>query len=353
VADGGRLRVGVHPVTAQMTPTSGHGRVWSHVLRELSSQVDLAVEEPRKKSMLRRAKQVDVWLVDGHGDTVDTAEPQVSFVHEASWFDPDTVRTTDPAFLAALRARTDAAVARAAHVITASQHARGQISSAYGRGADTVHVVPHGVDPTVYRPLAPGGADLVAAVSGQRAPYVLFAAALHPRKNLAGLRQAFDGLAALSLPHLLVVAGHPAKDRPDTGELEAEAEAPLPSAPGRVVRIRDADDAQIAGLMADCSAFCLPSLSEGFGLTALEAMACGAPVVVSDRGALPEVVGGAGLVVSPDPTSLRAALQRLMTDHALAERLGTAGAARAESFTWAATATGWLRVLSATAAHGG
>ncbi len=353
MTDGSGLRVGVHPDTARMSPTTGHGRVWSHVLTELRRQVELVVEEPRKKSMLRRGKQVDVWLVDGHDETVDTAEPQVAFVHEVSWFEPDTARTLAPEFLAAISARTDAAVNRAAHVITASEHARKQIQHAYGLPDPRIHVVPHGVDHAVYGPEARGGADLVASTGGQRAPYVLFVAALHPRKNLDTLRQAFDGLSAYSLPHLLVIAGHAAADRPDSSDLEAAARAPLPNLPGRVVRLDRVDDAQVAGLMAECSAFCLPSLSEGFGLTALEAMACGAPVIVSDRGALPEVVGGAGLVVSPDATSLRAALHRVLTDHALAERLGGAASTRAQQYTWASTGSGWLRVLRATAAaHG-
>ena len=57
--------------------------------------------------------------------------------------------------------------------------------------------------------------------------------------------------------------------------------------------------------MAGAAAFCLPSLMEGFGLTALEAMSCGVPVVVSDRGSLPEVVGDAGLVVAPTVDAVR------------------------------------------------
>jgi glycosyltransferase involved in cell wall biosynthesis len=104
--------------------------------------------------------------------------------------------------------------------------------------------------------------------------------------------------------------------------------------------------------MAEADAFCLPSLYEGFGLTALEAMACGAPVVVSDRGALPEVVADTGLVVPPTADAVRAALRRLLVDRRLAEALGRTAAERARGFTWERTAQGWLSVLRAAVASG-
>jgi glycosyltransferase involved in cell wall biosynthesis len=69
------------------------------------------------------------------------------------------------------------------------------------------------------------------------------------------------------------------------------------------------------------------------------------PVVVSDRGALPEVVGDAGLVVEPTSSAIEAALRQLLEDRSLAERLGAAGARRAAAFSWRATAEGWLEVL--------
>jgi glycosyltransferase involved in cell wall biosynthesis len=117
------------------------------------------------------------------------------------------------------------------------------------------------------------------------------------------------------------------------------------------VRLGQPTDRELAALMAGADAFCLPSLYEGFGLTVLEAMACGAAVVVSDRGALPELVGDAAVVVEPTTMAVTAALRRLLTDPVEARALAGAAAARARRFTWERTAAGWLAVLRAAAAQ--
>ena len=88
-------------------------------------------------------------------------------------------------------------------------------------------------------------------------------------------------------------------------------------------------DADLPALYGGALAFVFPSLWEGFGLPVLEAMASGAPVVASNRGALPEVTGGAALLVDPAPAPLADALERLLADPALRERLRAAGLARA------------------------
>ena len=98
------------------------------------------------------------------------------------------------------------------------------------------------------------------------------------------------------------------------------------------------DDALLPGLYAGAAAFVLPSLYEGFGLTALEALAAGVPVVAADRGALPEVCGDAALLVDPlDAEAVAAALERVLDDPA---PWRAAGPPRAAPLTWAATAAG-------------
>jgi glycosyltransferase involved in cell wall biosynthesis len=118
------------------------------------------------------------------------------------------------------------------------------------------------------------------------------------------------------------------------GRPQLRAEAGL----GELTRLGHVADADLPGLYAGALAFVLPSLHEGFGLTALEAMACGTPVVASRVGALPETCGDAARLVDPDGDALAGALLELVGDEPERERLRTAGLGRARRYTWERTA---------------
>lgn len=346
----GALRIAVPENLLSLSPAGGHGRVWHEVLRRLERSAQIHPLSGRQSRVRRAIRgRTDVVLVDGHADLPAVGVPLVVQVHEAGWFTDELRSTLHPDFHAFIASRTESAVRAADRVIVPSAAAADDLVSLYGLAPERVHAVHHGVDKP-FHPGASGGRALVArARRGPEAPYVLYAAALHPRKNLTVLREAMARLAHAGLPHLLVVAGGPAVDRPDSSELERQAAADLTGTEGRVVRIHTPTDAELAGLMGEADAFCLPSLYEGFGMTVLEAMACGAPVVVSDRGALPEVVGDAGLVVPPVADAIAGALREVLTDPGLAAELGRAAGERARSFTWERTAAGWLAVLRAAA----
>ena len=164
-------------------------------------------------------------------------------------------------------------------------------------------------------------------------PIVLSASAKQPHKNLPRLLGALAAIPARDRP-LLVLPGY---HTPHEDELRRRAEQ---LAVGDDVRLLGwVSPQELEGLYAAATCFVFPSLYEGFGLPVLEAMARGIPVACSGRGALLEVAGEAALLFDPESESaIAAAIERLLTDRAEADRLRTAGLARAEQFSWAATA---------------
>jgi alpha-1,3-rhamnosyl/mannosyltransferase len=150
-------------------------------------------------------------------------------------------------------------------------------------------------------------------------------------------------VAGAGLPHALVLVAGPAPDRPDSTDLATAAT--LPIAGRAVANLSPLGDRELAALLSGASALCLPSVMEGFGLPVLEAMACGTPVVVADRGALPEVVGDAGVVVAPDARSVAAGLRSLLEDPHRAAELGARGRERARAFSWDAMVAVWQEAL--------
>jgi len=184
---------------------------------------------------------------------------------------------------------------------------------------------------SVYRILEP--AEIAAARDRLKLPdrFILFAGTLEPRKNVAGLLRAYrlllDRLA--EFPDL-ILAGSRGWLFDETRKLIAELRLT-----DRVRWIDSPPDADLAALYNLASVFVLPSHYEGFGLTVLEAMACGAPVIISDRGSLPEIAGGAALDIDPDdPVELAEAIERVLTDDALQRELRRKGLDRVKEFSW-------------------
>jgi glycosyltransferase involved in cell wall biosynthesis len=333
------LSVAVPADRLRMDPRTGAGRVWASVLPLLRRTTRLRAV--RRKPRGRR--RPDVWLVPGHEGPVWRDEPVAAVVHGSAWMlDPSALELMPREFAEPFVVRTEETLSSASVAIVPSRYTARGLIEGLGLPVERVFVVPHGVDAHTFRPSRRGGRALVAAALRQDRPYVLFASIPTIRqKNLAALKQAVTGLAGRGLPHALAIAGGTAG-----GESQAVLEEVAAAAAGvRVAWLGHLADDELAGLMAEADAFCLPSLFESFGLTALEAMACGAPVVASNRGALPEVVGDAALLTEPDAEHLEAALLEVLTDATLAGRLRAGGRARAETMTWERTAEGWLEAL--------
>ena len=216
--------------------------------------------------------------------------------------------------------------ARAAHVVVPSRHTAAEVER-------RLHVPPEAIS------VCPNGApDWPARDAPPATGHVLFVGTLEPRKNIAGLLDAYARLVARSpgVPDLVLAGGGGTRARGAADWLQRMERPPLA---GRVQRTGYLDRGTLRTLYAGARALVLPSLDEGFGLPALEAMTVGVPVVASNRGALPEVVGDAGLLVDPtDAEAIADALESVLTDDALAGRCVARGLRRAREFTWRASA---------------
>ena len=166
-------------------------------------------------------------------------------------------------------------------------------------------------------------------------PYVLHVGDLHRRRNLLILVRALARLPGLSgnrAAPMLVLLG---VDRGERAKIEDEAR----QAQIRIHFAEAVDDRTLASLYTGTTAFIYPSRYEGFGLPLLEAMACGAPVLAARAGAIPEVVGDAGILVDPDDElEMAVGIDRLISDSHLADRLRETGRRRAMDYTWDRTA---------------
>jgi glycosyltransferase involved in cell wall biosynthesis len=210
---------------------------------------------------------------------------------------------------------------RAQAVIVSSQFTAAEIERRLELPAERIHVCP------------PGAPDWQPRKAPPENGYLLFFGTLEPRKNIGALLDAYEGLMTRRrLPELVLAGQAPAEARP---WLERISKAPL-SGHVRHVGYVGSDDRR--SLYEGAQMLVQPSFEEGFGLTVLEAMTAGVPVVAANRGALPELVGQTGLLVDPEPDSLAAGIDRMLTDEELARRSAERGPVRAGQFRWAATA---------------
>jgi glycosyltransferase involved in cell wall biosynthesis len=235
-----------------------------------------------------------------------------------------------------LRVLVPLAARRSHRIIVDSHSTRDDVVRLLGAPAERIDVVPLGLGLTALAEPA-SEAQLRSRLGLGERPVALSVSAKRPHKNLARLLQALALLPSERRP-MAVIPGYPTWYE---AELRDQA-ASLGVADD--VRFLDWVEAvELEGLYALAACFVLPSLYEGFGLPVLEAMSRGVPVACSDRSSLPEVAGDAALLFDPEsPRAIADAIERLLTDEALAARLREAGRAQAARFTWEATARGTL-----------
>jgi len=230
-----------------------------------------------------------------------------------------------------LATRFESTVQNARHVITISKFSKKEICELLGISSEKISIIYPGVS-SDFRPVA--GKDLLEKLgkwSLKPKGYLLTVGTLEPRKNLINLIKSFDLLpAAVKECFPLVTVGMSGwKDKSIIQEMKSLTNR------GYLIPLGYLSNEDLATIYSGARLFVYLSLYEGFGMPPLEAMACGVPVVVSNRASLPEVVGQAGMLVDADEIdSVATTLESLVGDDGKCHTLGQMGLQQAAKFTW-------------------
>jgi len=268
--------------------------------------------------------------------------PTVVTIHDMTFFDhPEWhERTKAPFFRRAIRV----AVERAAALVCVSAVTAERLRARLAPSAP-INVIPHGVDHSRFRPEpSPDDEDALRAL-GVQPPYVAFLGTLEPRKDVPTLIAAFDRIAGDRPALSLVIAG-----RDGWGVKQVNEAISRAAHHDRIRRVGYVHDTAVPALLRHAAAVAYPSLDEGFGLPALEALACGAPLVTTKATAMAEVTGDAALLIPPgDPDALADALDALTAGGPDVDTLRRRGPDVASAYTWEKSAAAHAAVYHAVA----
>ena len=290
----------------------------------------------QERALRRVAREVDLVHEPYLGVRSELSVPSVVTVHDTVPLDfPDLVPRT---FAAYFRRAMPEVLDRAAAIVVNSRATKEDVLRHFKVSREKIHVTYLGVD---HLPAPGPHADQVLSSLGLSGKRYFLAVGSLPTKNLPYTVEAFQRFRdKVDRTVYLAIAG----TIPRALELEMFSDPDLAE---NVLELGRVDRANLPALYSRALALLHPSLHEGFGLPPLEAMAAGAPAIVSSRGALPEVCGDAALTVDPeDPQSMADAMAKAI-DSATREQIVERGRARAAQFTWKKTALGTLLVYRA------
>jgi glycosyltransferase involved in cell wall biosynthesis len=308
-----------------------------HPLAPNRRPMRLAWEQAAGPRVAQRIRP-DVWHGPHYTMPLRSVVPTVVAMHDLTFFDhPEWHERSKVVYF---RKMIAAAARRADVIVTGSHDAAAGLRARFRPGGEIV-VIHHGVDharfartlddSTGHDSTGQDASDIaLLARHGVERPYVAFASTIEPRKDVPTLVRAFARVAAAHPDLQLVVAGGDG-----WGVADARAAIAASGVATRVLRPGYVDDATLAALFRRAEVIAYPSLVEGFGMPALEALASGTPLVTTSGSALEEVVGDAALLVPPaDPGALAHALSTVLDDASVSARLRAAGPVRAAAFTW-------------------
>jgi glycosyltransferase involved in cell wall biosynthesis len=229
-------------------------------------------------------------------------------------------------------------LSRSHAIITDSESTRRDLLTFYGVESSRIHVIFPGHDQNHYKQ----GIDPSAVKEKyQLGSYLLYVGNLLPHKNLHRLLNAF-AIVSKNFTGRLVIAGR--KDPRYYPALAQEAHSL--GLEERILFLDYFPASELPALYAGAEALVFPSLYEGFGLPALEAMACGTPVITSNTGSIPEVTGECAVLIDPcDVSGMANAIETLLNDPVKREKMKQKGFQQAALFSWRETATKLLKVL--------
>jgi glycosyltransferase involved in cell wall biosynthesis len=323
-----RLYLG-EPLPSGLLPLSARIDTRLIRLRRLWTQVGLSAE------MFRRPP--DVLFVPSHVLPLVTPARKVVVIYDVGHrFFPRAHALTEWLYVEwAIRRH----VRIATRLLTISEASRRDLVRLYGARPEHIAVAYPAVDAT-FKPAAPEAVQQVRKRYGLGPRYVLHLGTIKPRKNLPRLIRAF-GSASLPADTQLALGG-----MTTFGGRAVERAIRDTGVEDHVRRLAYVPDEDLPALYSGAACVALVSLYEGFGMPALEALACGAPLVASNRGSLPEIVGNAAIIVDPlDVGSIARALEQAVGEQSIHATLREAGPRRAADFDWSAAAQVTRQVL--------